>query len=120
MRNLKALINTSYLLAIIAASTFTLYGSDGLAKEEKNPLKGKVQVTEFIQLQGEAETYFAEGSYKKARSKYNQMIKLAPDHPGGFLGIGRLYLLEGNNEKALENLTQASKLAPQSSDVHGQ
>ena len=101
--------------AVFLISSFViLFGTAPGYAKEKEPSKAEA----LVKVIAEADGYFAEGNYAKAKSAYSRVVKLAPDKPTGYLGLGRLYFLEGDNEKALAELTRATQLAPDSSDVH--
>ena len=46
-------------------------------------------------------------NYDEAIRDYKRFIKIYPDDPEGFYGIGRVYAIQGNYEEALDNTMKA-------------
>lgn len=75
--------------------------------------------------QGSANDYFARGEqylnanqFKEALAEFQQVIRLAPNNPAGYLGAGLAYGRMGQNSEAATALQQAIRLNPNVPDAY--
>ena len=58
------------------------------------------------------------GDLVGAENEYLAIVKVVPDDPDDWMGLGNVYLWQGRTDEALRALDRAVELDPKRSDIH--
>lgn len=89
--------------------TFNLNSADFYRKSDNSSLKTiKIELSsEAFKIKEEAEKYFEQKDYTKAREFYEKVLKIHPEYSKILTYIGQTYLSEGQEKKAVEYFKKA-------------
>jgi tetratricopeptide (TPR) repeat protein len=115
----------AWLAAALALAMPVLQGQNAPppAKEREDPPHEDIHQPAWKSVEV-GDFYLKRKKYRAALSRYQEAVKVDPDYPQAYLGMGRLYDRLGLSQKALENyhkyldLLPSSKQAEEARHVH--